>query len=122
MHKKKLFKEYRWAFSTQDLLEGIGYHGPAVIGVPWYSGMFNTDSDGFIQPTGMQSGGHAILAKAINVKKGYVTLHNSWGKNWGMNGDCKITFDDLDKILNQRGEAVFLVKRTAMFHEAEMIK
>lgn len=104
-------KEYRWAFNIDDVLYGIGHNGPAVLGIPWYYDMYFPDGKGFIKPTGQLVGGHAILARAINVKKGYVTLRNSWGKGWGKDGDCYITFEDLETLLNQRGECCFLMRR-----------
>ena len=102
---------YKWGFNIEDVLYGIGHNGPAVLGIRWYSDMYNPDENGFIKPTGSLVGGHAILARAINIKKGYVTLRNSWGKNWGKNGDCYITFEDLETLLNQQGECCFLIKR-----------
>jgi hypothetical protein len=104
-------EEYRWAFNIDDILYGIGHNGPAVFGIPWYYDMYFPNEKGFIKPTGKLSGGHAILGRAISVKKGYITLRNSWGKNWGKNGDCYITFEDLEYLLNQSGECVFLMKR-----------
>jgi len=97
----------------------LGYNGPAVLGVPWYSGMYNTDSDGFIHADGYVAGGHAILARAVNVKKGYITLRNSWGKGWGVNGDCYITFEDMDKLLQNWGEAVFMLNRTSLMENID---
>lgn len=122
LHKKKFFQSYRWAFGLRDVLLGVGRNGPAVIGVPWKEGMFRPDSDGFIHATGRTMGGHAVIIRAINVKEGYVTIRNSWGKNWGVSGDCYMKFDDLEKILQEWGEAVFLVKRTAKYHEAKFYK
>jgi len=119
MHKKKFFKEYRWAFSLNDVLLGVGYNGPAVIGVYWYDSMYYPDQKGFIRPQGNIVGGHAIMVRAVNVRERFVTLRNSWGKNWGHDGDCYMTFDDLGHLLSQRGEAVFLMHRTAKFFEAK---
>jgi len=113
LHKKGFFKSYRWAFGIEDLILGLGYIGPAVLGINWYTDMLNTDENGFIHPTGSVAGGHAILARAVNVKEGYITLRNSWGKNWGKNGDCYITFDDMEKLLGEYGEAVFMLNRTS---------
>jgi hypothetical protein len=105
-------EEYRWAFDIYDVLYGLGHNGPAVLGIPWYYDMYFPNKDGFIKPVGMIAGGHAILARAINIKEKYVTLRNSWGKDWGINGDCYIAFEDLKYLLNQAGECCFLMNRT----------
>jgi len=120
LHKKNLFKEYRWAFGINDLLNGLGHNGPSVLGINWYQGMYNPDEKGFIKPSGRVMGGHAILARAVNIREEKITLRNSWGSGWGLSGDCYISFEDLDRLLREEGEAVFLVKRTALFHNATL--
>ena len=110
---KKLgwIEEYRWAFGLRDLMLGVGYNGPALIGINWYQDMMRPDANNFIHATGRSYGGHCILVNAINVKKGYFTLHNSWGSSWGDGGECYITFEDMDILLKDRGEAVFFLHR-----------
>ena len=66
LQKLGLFKEYRWAFSFDDLVLGIGRNGPAVLGINWYEGMGTPDGNNFIAPTGAHVGGHAILARAVD--------------------------------------------------------
>ncbi|MHC4356109.1 MAG: C1 family peptidase, partial [Planctomycetota bacterium] len=102
---------YYWGFSLNDLALGVGYRGPAVLGISWMEGMADTDENGFIHATGSVEGGHCILCRGINVKEKYFLLRNSWGKNWGMNGDCKVSFSDMKKLLADNGEAVFFRKR-----------
>lgn len=109
---------YRWAFNIEDVLYGLGHNGPAVLGVAWYDSMYTPDENGFIKPTGNLVGGHAILARAVNVREGYVTLRNSWGKDWGKDGDCYITFEDLEALLKQNGECCFLLKRKTRLQRA----
>jgi hypothetical protein len=116
LQKAGAFQEYRWAFSMNDIIMGVGYNGPAVIGVNWYEGMFNSDKNGFIRPTGFLGGGHAVMLKSVNIRKRIFTIRNSWGRSWGKNGDCYITFDDLSTLMHQRGECVFLMKRTKKFN------
>lgn len=120
-------EEYRWAFGTNDLLLALGYKGPAVIGVNWYTGMFDTDAAGYIRKTGSLAGGHAVLARGfapiyldkngprnysnLDKQKSFVLIRNSWGKTWGSNGDCKITIADLDALLREGGDACVPVLR-----------
>ena len=70
-------------------------------------GMTDTDERGYIHATGDVVGGHCILCRGVNGREKYFLLRNSWGKNWGVNGDCKISFDDMKKLLADDGEAVF---------------
>ena len=103
--------EYRWGFSLSDALEAISYHGPAVLGINWYSGMFSPGPAGIIKPTGAIAGGHAILANGISAKKQLVRLHNSWGTDWGINGDAFLSFEDLGTLLKEEGECCIPVRR-----------
>lgn len=104
-------EQYRWAFGLSDLVLAVGYCGPAVLGVPWYEGMFDTHSCGYLHATGQVAGGHAILCKGVDVKSQTFTLHNSWGSAWGSGGDCLISWVEMEKLLHQRGEAVIPMGR-----------
>lgn len=104
------FKEYRWCFGIADVLLALAYSGGCVFGLNWYADMTDTDSKGFISPTGSLLGGHAIFGRGVNLRDGYVLLRNSWGE-WGLKGDCKIKLSDLDYLLRQDGEACVPVLR-----------
>lgn len=99
-------REYRWCFTQQDLINTLGYLGPVILGIPWYTGMFSPDANGYVKPSGRVAGGHAILCNGVNVRKKTFRLHNSWGEDWGLGGDCLIKWSDLDRLLHQGGEAV----------------
>ena len=109
--EKGWYEEYRWAFGIDDLVLALGYKGPAVLGINWYEGMFETDSGGFIHPTGQLMGGHAIVAIGVSLTKQSVRLHNSWGIDWGVHGECQILISDLKQLLKEDGEAAIPVKR-----------
>lgn len=97
-------KEYRWAFGLDDLVLAVGYRGPAVLGIPWYESMYSAPN-GRVAVSGRQVGGHCILARGVNVREQWVLLRNSWGTRWGVGGDARISFDDLDRLLKEGGEA-----------------
>lgn len=102
--------EYRWAFSFDDLIMALGYKGPAVLGINWYESMYEP-WNGIVEVRGDIVGGHAILAKGVNINRGTVTLHNSWGEEWGNGGDAVISFADLKRLLKEDGEACIPLKR-----------
>jgi hypothetical protein len=103
------FREYRWAMNTLELALAIGYQGPAVIGVKWMTGMFNTDPEGFIHTTGTAEGGHCVMLnqtkifwtsdRQVNPDKSYLGGINSWGTDWGVGGKFRITFTEFDKLV-----------------------
>ncbi len=105
--------DYLWGFSLDDLVRALAYKGPVVVGVNWYTGMFEPESDGRIRPTGQIEGGHCIVARQVRTPSFWVTaqrrrigLRNSWGPNWGPLGpDCYMTWDDMERLLNEGGEA-----------------
>lgn len=99
------YSSYHWADNEADVARAVGYAGPVVIGVNWYSGMFDPDRDGYLHPTGELAGGHAILVHSISVKGGYYWLFNSWGTSWGVEGRAKLSRRDMAWLLAQNGEA-----------------
>lgn len=103
--------EYRWAFGLSDLVLAVGYMGPAILGLNWYEGMFDTFPCGHIHVHGKLSGGHAILCKGVDVRTRSFILHNSWGKGWGRGGDALVTWEEMDRLLRENGEAVVPVLR-----------
>lgn len=106
-----MIEGYKWAFSVEEVIATIGYFGPVVLGIKWYNSMYTPDEQGFVHVGGLVAGGHAILARGVNVKGKFVILRNSWGPGWGMNGDCYLTFDDLNILLQNQGECCVPVGR-----------
>lgn len=109
--EKKWYREYRWAFGEQDLCLAVGYHGPAVLGINWYTGMMEPDSKGIIRVSGQSEGGHAILCVGYSLKSGFYRLHNSWGVGWGFGGDCFINKYEMAHLLTEQGEACIPITR-----------
>lgn len=107
----KYIEAFYWAKTFDDLLVGLGYAGPAVIGVDWYEGMFATDRDGYIAPTGGKQGGHCCCLISVDVKRRECWGVNSWGTTWGVDGFFRIKWKDLEKLLGGAGVACFFSGR-----------
>lgn len=105
------YDEYRWALSEEDLCLAVGYHGPAVIGVNWWTGMMDTDTNGMIHKSGQIEGGHCTLVKGVSLRHGRYIIHQSWGASWGVGGDCMISREDMAALLADQGEACVPVVR-----------
>lgn len=103
--------EYRWAFGLDDLILSVSNLGPAIIGVNWYTGMFDTDQRHFINISGRVEGGHAIMVRGVSIRKEAFVLHNSWGTKWGRYGQAYISFDDMARLLREDGEAAIPLRR-----------
>ncbi len=107
-----LIKSYRWTTKVMTLANAILTQGPCVLGTWWYSGMMDPDASGFIEPTGQILGGHAYLLNGVNMKSGKFRLKQSWGRDWGKAGNAFLTFESVEKLLAQDGEACLAIEMT----------
>lgn len=111
-----LVKEYRWCFSTDDVVDTVLSKGPVVLGIKWFSGMYSAP-DGVLSVSGNVVGGHCITAVGYRVAspklngEDGVLLQNSWGADWGVNGQALIRLSELDRLLQDQGEACVPTKR-----------
>jgi hypothetical protein len=105
MRELKMIGAFRWALTLTDILLAVSYEGPVVMGTWWTEDMFNPNSSGYVKPTGADAGGHCWIVRGVNTRNRYVTCTNSWGLDWGVNGDFRLTWEDLSALLDRDGEA-----------------
>jgi len=116
MKQLGLLREYRWAFSIEDVALALSTTGPVVLGIPWYYGMYEAPG-GILENTGRLVGGHCILAHAyrkagvIFPDEPAIGLLNSWGPDWGIGGKAWIRQSDLAELLAE-GEACVPYRRS----------
>ena len=58
-----------------------------------------------LKPAGELRGGHAYVLNGVNVNKEMFRVKNSWSRRWGDKGRALISFEDMQTLLNQQGEA-----------------
>lgn len=102
--------EWRWCFGLDDVLRTLSNHGPVAVGSFWYSGMDIVDPKTCrVKVSGSIRGGHAYELYAVNPARQEVEACNSWGK-WGPCwGRFRLSFDDLEFLLGEDGEACTIV-------------
>ena len=96
---------YGWAFNAQDALQWVGNHGPVVLGTNWYAGMMTPGKDGLLSVKGRSVGGHAYLLLGYDDSKSMALIQNSWGPKWGVNGRAWLSYENLDRLIQEDGEA-----------------
>lgn len=69
-----------------EIQAAIMAFGPVTLAFPWFSSWFSTTSRGVLRAPTRVVNGHAITALGWDARG--LRLRNSWGANWGVNGDC----------------------------------
>jgi C1A family cysteine protease len=95
----KLGNAYRVNQDIDEVHTVIGVNGlPIVFGFTVYES-FESDavaSTGMVPMPGPNEqvvGGHAVVAVGYNDSKKLVTVRNSWGSSWGVNGYCYFPYE-----------------------------
>jgi hypothetical protein len=70
--------------------------------------MFEPTGEGYLEATGDVEGGHEIAVIGLDIDRKNVTILNSWGPGWGDHGRALMTWDTLDGLLDQGGDAIVL--------------
>jgi hypothetical protein len=113
LEKFGLAGSYRHAVSMTTLISGL-QTGPCIVGTEWTSGMFNTDKNYYVKPTGKVEGGHEYWCIGCDLERQELWFRNSWGASWGTEipNVCpsqafRITIPNFTKLLAAQGDATF---------------
>lgn len=103
---------YTHTFTLENALKALT-QVPLAVGIPWYTDMFNPNSEGIIHPTGTVAGGHEIAVDEYDSARDLVGMTNSWGDSWGLAGRCYMPSAEFGQLLAQHGDVIAFVPRTA---------
>ena len=106
-----LISGYQHTFTLNDALKALTVY-PVIVGINWYTHMFTPDPDGRVHLTGTVEGGHEVQAYKIDCENGRIWFHNSWGTQWGVQGDFYLTWQDFATLLAQQGDVTVLLPIT----------
>jgi hypothetical protein len=107
-----LISGYRHAMGLDEVLSALA-NVPAIAGIPWYETFDHPDSQGnlYLAAKATARGGHEICLDELDMANRRVGFTNSWGPQWGREGRAYILFDDLSRLLSERGDCTVLVPR-----------
>jgi hypothetical protein len=100
---------YNWCFGLDDVLKALSTIGPVEVGVNWYEGFDAPTKSGRVKIAGAVRGGHAFEILGVDAKKKTVTAVNSWGTTYAAKGYFTFSWKDLDRLLQEQGEASTVV-------------
>jgi len=106
LKKRGVIRGYGHTFALSSLLRAL-VRGPGILGMNWLSGCDEPDSAGVVRYEGELRGGHEVELVGLDPAKRLVKLANSWGPSWGRGGFFFLSFDDLGRVLADRGDAIF---------------
>ena len=101
---------YYWAYDVQTLINTILQLGPVVVGTNWYYNMFYPNLNGVISIGGSLAGGHAYVLNGVDTVNKLFRIKNSWGQSWGKSGHAFISFTDMTRLINERGEICLAIE------------
>jgi hypothetical protein len=99
-------KSYVWASSVDEMARWVLTRGGLIIGVAWFDKMDIPDGRGQIHVSGRFLGGHAVFLYGTDRDDELFFGVNSWGSGWGLGGRFSLSYDDMDRLLRDDGEAV----------------
>lgn len=116
MLERGLIHSYLWAQSTDEIIKALLTLGPVGFGTWWHESMFDPELRTFdngrtrpmLEPDGVRVGGHEILLNGVNLDAGVVRVKNSWGREWAFEGHAWMTFEVLDQLFVDDGDAVIV--------------
>lgn len=98
-----LWPNFYW---NKDLIELVRYvilYAPSPLAMDWFTGMFELDKHGYLEPTGSWEGGHAMLCDEVSITDRYIGGPQSWGPESYLR--WKMSFDTWEYLASQGGES-----------------
>jgi hypothetical protein len=106
-----LVDTYQHTFDFNTFRAAI-QHQPVCVGTLWTNQMFNVDPTGLISVGDLSdsniAGGHEYLAVGISYTQQQVRFLTSWGPDFGIKGEFKLTFSDFEQLLDNEGDVLVL--------------
>lgn len=97
--------EAYFSYEVEDVYSYVSTISPVLIALDWRENMFRWNSKGFVKAGGDLIGGHCFLCFGVDMIDKEIYFRNSWGTDYGLNGDFCMTFKEFEKAFIGNGIA-----------------
>lgn len=106
-------KSYVWAFDIIPVIEWLRTEGPCVFGTDWPESFMNPDKEGIVRLGANPRfiGGHAYLARGIDLVRELMLFENSWSDEWGRGGGFLVPLRDVETLIRRDGECAAAIEQ-----------
>lgn len=104
-HRLGFVRAYQHAFSLPQALIALQWT-PVIMGLSWREDMYRPDRAGLVSWSGPVTGGHEVALIGCSLESELMTFRNSWGPQWGLQGNFSMTFEDFEAALADFGDVV----------------
>lgn len=102
-------RRYEHAYSLQQVRVAV-QTTPLLVGLSWRQEMYQPERYGWVDYRGPVVGGHEVLLTGWYPPAGnnvaHFTFRNSWGPQWGYDGDFIMSETDFQKVLDDGGDVI----------------
>lgn len=103
-----LISGYTHATSLNAMISAL-QTTPVIVGVNWYEGFDNPNSNGTVKIAGSVRGGHEFEVLGVDLEERIFWAINSWGTGWGKDGRFSFSFDTMTQLLAEDGDCTQLL-------------
>lgn len=112
LRARRAISHYYWVTNATQMVNTVLTVGTVCVGTDWHTSMFvpkRKHGKLFVEVdfTSNVEGGHEYLISGLELKPKsgppFYRLKNSWGKDWGDQGNACIAVKDLHELLFRRG-------------------
>jgi hypothetical protein len=108
MRRFRYLDQYLWLRSAKHVALAIGYSGPVVVGIPWYSGMDELDQpDEYFNVSGALRGWHCVYLYGVQgvTRSGTSNMWYPMRNSWGGASNGRLWASDLQEMLLRGADA-----------------